>query len=195
VARFRGKEVLVLRATFSGELGYEVHCPPDLAVDIWDTLICKKMQPYGLEALDILRIEKGYLTHSEFNGQTTPYDLQMHGLTKRAGDFVGRDLLQRPAFHEHDRPRLVGIRAVDRRAKFLGGAHIVSTANPDFSCGHVTSSTFSPALGEWIGLALVARSIPEGTELIARDPLRLGDVAVRVMSPIHYDPEGRRMRT
>jgi len=41
-------------------------------------------------ALDILRVEKGYLTHSELNGQTTPYDLGMQGLMKREDNYVGR---------------------------------------------------------------------------------------------------------
>jgi sarcosine oxidase subunit alpha len=193
-ALFRGAELHVLRATFCGELGYEIHCAPEVAVPIWDTLIASGMRPYGLEALDILRVEKGYLTHSEINGQTTPYDLGMQGLMKREDNFVGRQLLQRPAFHEQSRPRLVGLRAVERSGRFLGGAQITTRADLNRACGFITSSTFSPALNEWIGLGLVARSIPEGEELVARDPLRLGDTAIRVSSAVHYDPTGQRMR-
>ena len=191
---FQGSQLYVLRATFSGELGYEIHCNPEMAVPMWEALITSGMRPYGLEALDILRIEKGYLTHSELNGQTTPYDLGMQGLMKREDNFVGRYLLQRPAFHELSRPRLVGLRAVDPAARFLGGAQITTRTDLNHACGFITSSTFSPALNEWIGLALVARSIPEGEELVARDPVRDGDTAVRVSSPVHYDPTGQRMR-
>jgi methylglutamate dehydrogenase subunit C len=194
VASFRGSELCLLRATFSGELGYEIHCTPEMAVPIWETLIASGMRPYGLEALDILRVEKGYLTHSELNGQTTPYDLGMQGLMKREDDYVGRQLLQRPAFHEPSRPRLVGLRAVEHSGKFLGGAQITTRADLNHACGFITSGAFSPALNEWIGLGLVSRSIPEGEELVARDPLRLGDTAVRVSSAIHYDPTGQRMR-
>ncbi len=161
---------------------------------MWEALITSGMQPYGLEALDILRIEKGYLTHSELNGQTTPYDLGMQGLMKREDNFVGRPLLQRPAFHELGRPRLVGIRAVDPTARFLGGAQITTRTDLNHACGFITSSTFSPALNEWIGLALVARSIPEGEEMVARDPVRHGDTAVRISSSVHVDPTGQRMR-
>jgi methylglutamate dehydrogenase subunit C len=191
---FRGEELLVLRATFSGELGFEIHCTPDLAIPVWEALIASRLRPYGLEALDILRIEKGYLTHSELNGQTTPLDLGMQGLMKREDNFVGRQLLQRPAFHDESRPRLVGLRAVDCGGKFLGGAQITTRSDLNHACGFITSSTFSPALNEWIGLALVSRSIPEGEELVARDPIRDGDTAVRVSSLIHYDPAGQRMR-
>jgi heterotetrameric sarcosine oxidase alpha subunit len=193
-ALFAGAELQMLRATFSGELGFEIHCNPEMAVPVWQALISSGMQPYGLEALDILRIEKGYLTHSELNGQTTPFDLGMQGLMKRDDDFVGRPLLQRPAFHESSRPRLVGLRAVNPTAQFLGGAQITTRADLNHACGFITSSTFSPALNEWIGLALVARSIADGTELVARDPVRAGDTAVRVTSPVHYDSTGELMR-
>jgi len=191
---FAGTALQVLRATFSGELGFEIHCNPDAAVPVWEKLIACGMRPYGLEALDTLRIEKGYLTHSELNGQTTPFDLGMQGLMKRDDDFVGRPLLQRPAFHESSRPRLVGLRAVERGAKFLGGAQITTRSDLSHPCGFITSSTYSPALNEWIGLALVARSIAEGAELLARDPVRHGETAVRVSSPVHYDSTGERMR-
>jgi heterotetrameric sarcosine oxidase alpha subunit len=193
-ALFAGAELQVLRATFSGELGFEIHCNPQMAVPVWQALISSGMQPYGLEALDILRIEKGYLTHSELNGQTTPFDLGMQGLMKRDDDFVGRPLLQRPAFHESGRPRLVGLRAVNPAAQFLGGAQITTRTDLNHACGFITSSTFSPALNEWIGLALVARSIAEGEELVARDPVRAGDTAVRVTLPVHYDSTGELMR-
>lgn len=191
---FAGTVLQVLRATFSGELGFEIHCSPEAAVPVWEKLIACGMRPYGLEALDTLRIEKGYLTHSELNGQTTPCDLGMQGLMKRDDDFVGRPLLQRPAFHESSRPRLVGLRAVERGAKFLGGAQITTRSDLSHPCGFITSSTYSPALNEWIGLALVARSIAEGAELLARDPVRHGETAVRVSSPVHYDSTGERMR-
>ena len=39
-----------------------------------------------------LRVKKGYLTHSQLNGRTTPYDLGMQGLMKREDDYVGRQL-------------------------------------------------------------------------------------------------------
>lgn len=191
---FGGADLQVLRATFSGELGFEIHCTPEAAATVWEKLIACGLRPYGLEALDTLRIEKGYLTHSELNGQTTPFDLGMQGLMKRDDDFVGRPLLGRPAFHEESRPRLVGLRAVDTGAKFLGGAQITTRSDLNHACGFITSSTYSPALKEWIGLALIARSIGEGTELVARDPVREGDTAVRVSSPVHYDSTGERMR-
>lgn len=193
--RYSGREVLVLRATFSGELGYEIHAPPDLAVAIWEALIGQGLPPYGLEALDILRVEKGYLTHAELSGQTTPMDLGLEAPKKRSDLFIGKELLGRPAFYEPSRPRLVGLKAADRRSSFLAGAQIVVDADRRHARGYVTSSAFSPALNEWVGLALIARDIPEGTEVIASDPVRSGETRVSVVPTVHFDPAGWRMRS
>jgi glycine cleavage system aminomethyltransferase T len=118
----------------------------------------------------------------------------MEGFLKRKDRFVGSDLLDRPAFHEESRPRLVGVRAANGHAAFLAGAQLVGREDRNHPCGYITSSALSPALGEYIGLALVARSIGEGAEIIARDPLRLGDTTVRIAPIVHFDPSGERMR-
>jgi sarcosine oxidase subunit alpha len=194
MARFAGAELLILRASFSGELAFELHCPPHSAVPLADALVGVGIGPYGLEALDILRIEKGYLTHAELSGQTTPHDLGMAGFLIRKDRFIGRDLLGRAAFHESTRPRLAGIKPCDTHAAFLAGAQLVRPEDRNHPCGYITSSAFSPTLGEYIGLALVARSLDEGAEIIARDPLRLGDTRVRIAPIAHFDPTGERMR-
>ncbi|MGH8252457.1 MAG: glycine cleavage T C-terminal barrel domain-containing protein, partial [Steroidobacteraceae bacterium] len=184
----------VLRASFSGELAFELHCRPSVAVPLWESLADAGLAPYGLEAVDILRVEKGYLVGSELNGQTTPFDLGLSALVKQGNNCVGSALLDRPAFHEPTRPRLVGLRACDGRARFLGGAQLTSAGAPNHPCGHITSSVYSPTLEQWLGIALLARNQPEGAELIARDPLRGGDMAVRVVAPVHFDPSSERMK-
>jgi len=154
------------------------------------------MTPYGLEAVDILRVEKGYLTGAELNGQTSPYDLGMQGLLKSGHACVGRDFLDLPALHAPERPTLVGLRAADGRAAFAAGAQLTLRDEPSHPQGYITSSVYSPALGEWIGLALLARAhAGVGTELIARDPLRAGDTPVRVTAAVHFDPAGERMKS
>jgi glycine cleavage system aminomethyltransferase T len=192
---WRERDLRVLRASFSGELAYELHCRPAIALPLWEALIDSGLAPYGLEALDILRIEKGYLAGLEMNGQTTPHDLGLSGLVKAEGRCVGSDLLDRPAFHEPTRPRLVGLRAADGQARFLPGAQLTLPDEPVHACGFVTSAAYSPALGEWIGLALAARAFAaEGTLLVARDPLRAGNTAVRIVPPVHFDPGAERIK-
>jgi methylglutamate dehydrogenase subunit C len=190
----------LLRASFSGELAYELHCQPAIAQALWQSLDAAGLRPFGLEALEILRVEKGYLTSAELNGQTTPADAGM-GAMLRAGpdgavrDCVGRALLEREGLKAADRPILVGLRAADGKGQFLAGAQITTSPGDRLSLGYVTSAVFSPALQQWIGLALVARhSSAAGTELIARDPLRLGDTRIRIVPAAHFDPDSHRIR-
>jgi methylglutamate dehydrogenase subunit C len=192
--KFGGRDLRVLRASFSGELAYELHCRPGIAVALWQALVAAGLAPYGLEALDILRVEKGYLVSSEINGETTPQDLNMDGLLKLGNPCLGRELLDRPAFHEPSRPRLVGVRARDGRTKFQAGAQLTTEAESRHAAGHVTSAVYSPALGEWVGLALLARRLGEEARIVARDPLRGGDTPLRVVPPVHFDPAGERMK-
>jgi methylglutamate dehydrogenase subunit C len=192
---FEGRQLRVLRASFSGELAFEVHCRPHIAPALWQALVAAGLSPYGLEALDILRVEKGYLVGAELNGETTPHDLLMDGLVELGNPCLGRELLDRPALHESSRPRLVGIRAVDGRSRFLAGAQLTTPEAPSHPVGHITSAVYSPALGEWIGLALLARRLGEGAPVVARDPLRGGDTPVRVVRHVHLDSDGGRMKT
>ena len=188
-------QVRVLRASFSGELAYELHCRPRLARPLWDALHAAGLAPYGIEALDVLRVEKGYLTGAEMNGQTTPMDLGLESLVARNPGCVGGELLERPAFREPQRPRLVGVQTVDPEARVLAGAQLTVDNQATRACGYVTSSCYSPALQRHLGLALASREFAIGAELVARDPLRNLETRVRITSPVHYDPNGARMKS
>ncbi len=192
---WRDYPLRLLRASFTGELAYELHCAPAIASSLWSELVAAGLAPFGLEALDVLRVEKGYLTSSELNGQTAPADVFASSMLKAMGQPVGKAMLNRPAFSDDNRPVLVGVRACDGKSAFLGGAQITRPESPAHSLGYVTSSVFSPQLKEWIGLALVARNQASlGTELLARDPIRGGDTPVRITGSVHFDPSHERIR-
>lgn len=191
---YLGMPLRVLRASFSGELAFELHVHPAATRALWEALQAAAVTPYGLEALDILRVEKGYLTGSEMNGQTTPQDLGLQAFLKSGNDCIGRSLLDRPAFADPARPRLVGLQSVNPEEPFFSGAQLTQTHQTRGSAGHVTSSVYSPALRMWLGLALLSRQIDEGCEVMARDPLHGRNTRVRVVLPVHLDPEGSRMR-
>jgi sarcosine oxidase subunit alpha len=77
----------------------------------------------------------------------------------------------------------------------LAGAQLTLDAQATRACGYVTSSCYSPALQRHLGLALASRELAAGAELVARDPLRNLETRVRITSPVHYDPNGARMRS
>ena len=193
---WNGHRLRVLRASFSGELAFELHCKSSIVESLWRSLVEAGMTPYGLEALDVLRIEKGYLTSAEMNGQTSPHDLGFSSMVSAGNKCVGRELLDRPALHSAQRETLVGLRAQSNGTPFLAGAQLTTRQERHCSVGHVTSSAYSPTLDDWVGLALVRRDLTTiDTQLVARDPLRGIDTPVRVSPTVHFDPDGTRMKS
>jgi methylglutamate dehydrogenase subunit C len=183
----------VLRASFSGELAFEVHCHPSIALSLWERLSACGVTPYGLEAVDILRLEKGYLVSAEMNGATTPHDLNLDVPAGR--NCIGSGLLSRSGFHEPERPRLAGVQSVRPDDAFFGGAQLVLSEQGERPCGYISSAAYSPALGRQVGLALVARRVALGTELFASEPLHGRTTRVRLTVPAHFDAAGERMRS
>jgi heterotetrameric sarcosine oxidase alpha subunit len=200
LGEWQSRPLRLLRASFSGELAYELHCAADAALALWRALRREGepmgVIPYGLEAVDILRTEKGYLTSAEINGQVSAYDLRLDDMVKRSGPpCIGLELLARPALHESSRPVLVGLVASDPKVRFNAGAQLIAATGSTHSRGHVTSAVWSPSLGRAVGLALLAREFAaQDREVVAADPLRGQHTRVRVTPAVHFDPTGERMK-
>jgi heterotetrameric sarcosine oxidase alpha subunit len=196
---WRGRPLRILRASFSGELAYELHCAADEAASLWQALHAagseREVRPYGLEALDVLRIEKGYLTSAEITGQTSPYDLRLESWVRASADCIGRALLERPALHEPSRPILVGLIAAEPARRFNAGAQLTAPGASREPLGYVTSATFSPTLNRHVALGLLARdhAHPQA-RVLAADPLAGTELPLLVTEPVHFDPAGERMR-
>jgi sarcosine oxidase subunit alpha len=192
----------LFRLSFSGELAYEIAVPSRFG----EALVRKIMEagaafgiaPYGTEALGVLRIEKGHPAGGELNGQTTAHDLGLGKLLSTKKDFIGRFMAARPALTEPARATLVGLRPVDREDRLRAGAHLLpknaeATATNDQ--GFVTSIAFSPSLGHWLGLGLLANGPARHGEILrAYDSVRGGDVLVEIRPPCFIDAEGGRLR-
>lgn len=194
-----GRTARIFRISFSGELAYELAVPAVYARDAWEALLTAGrpfgMAPYGLDALNTLRIEKGHVTAAELNGNTGAFDLGYVRLLKAEGDFVGRTLSMRPALRCEDRLQLVGVRPVDRTRRLRNGAHFVTAAARGASLGYITSSTPSTELEGWVGLGLLARGRERiGTRLVATSPIHGDDVEIEIVGPHFLDPENQRVR-
>jgi sarcosine oxidase subunit alpha len=199
--KIAGAPVRIFRVSFSGELAYEVATPSGYGERVWEAILAAGQPfgivPYGLEAMGLLRIEKGHVAGPELNGQTTARDLGLGRMMKKTGDFIGRVNAERPGLTDPNRPGLVGIRALtqDFDKRLRGGAHIVSAPDDSKSLGWVTSVTRSVELDRWIGLAMVERGIDRrGQRLYAVFPMKNEVVEVEITSPHHVDPENARVR-
>jgi methylglutamate dehydrogenase subunit C len=197
-----GVEARLFRVSFSGELGYELATPSDYGDALARALTAAgrpfDVTPYGLEAMGVMRIEKGHVAGGELNGQTTARDLGLVRMMSQKKDFIGRILAGRPALVEPDRPILAGFRPVDLRQRLRAGAHFLGVGQPatlENDEGHMTSVAYSPTLGHWIGLGLIKRGAARvGERVRAYDPVRNGDVEVEICSAVFLDAEGARLR-
>jgi heterotetrameric sarcosine oxidase alpha subunit len=195
-----GAPVMICRLSFSGEMAYEVYSGAGHGQHVWDALMAAGkpfgMVPYGLEALGTLRIEKGHVTGAEIDGRTTARDLHLDWMLSKKKPFVGSMMMDREGLADEDRIKLVGVISLDNRP-LNGGAHIVEQldeTNPHGSIGHITAVCYSPALGKYIGLALVKGGKKrQGKRAFTSDPLRNRYGPVEIVSHHMFDPEGKRM--
>jgi len=186
------------RISFSGEIAYEVGVPACYGEYLADTLLREGAEfgimPYGAEALGVMRIEKGFITHAEINGTVTADDLGLGKMvSKKKPDFIGKAMLNRPALNAPDRLQLVGIKPIDSSQSFRAGAHILKSdgdAVIEQDQGHVTSYAYSPTLQSPIALAfLKAGRERHGEQIIIWDGLRGTKVPALVCNPVFVDPE------
>ena len=89
-----GIDCTLMRVSFAGELGWEVHCPAADAPVIWDAVTAAGAKPFGMFALNALRIEKGYRAWK--GDLSTDYTLLQGGLDRFidwSKDFPGKAAL------------------------------------------------------------------------------------------------------
>lgn len=197
--RLKGR---LFRISFSGELAYELAVPADFGESVADALMDAGKEhdicAYGIEALAVLRIEKGHVTHNEINGTVVPADLGFGKMIATAKpDFVGKHMLAREGLTDPARPQLVGVVPLDERTSFKTGSHVLASnvaATLENDQGYVTSSCFSPNLGSTIGLALVKGGASRhGEEVMVWNGLRNEFTPARLTSPVFFDPENEKL--
>jgi sarcosine oxidase subunit alpha len=193
-----GMALRVLRASFSGELGYEINVPADrvtgLIERLWERAPQFAAVLYGIEALEIMRTEKGFIhIGTDTDGTTLPQDIGFaRAIERKAANFVGRRSLLRPAARDPGRFQLVALSPVDRRTLLPVGAQIADAAPPTQTEGHVTSSYWSPELGAPVALGLLARGTQRLGEKIRVHHLGKVIDAEVVKAPF-IDPTGERL--
>ena len=189
-------DALVARVSYTGESGFEITVPTvqhrTLFHDLMRVGRDLGLRPFGLRALDSLRIEKAYGGWgTEFAQNITP---AMCGLDRHVavgkGDFIGRDAFLRAAEKAPaERLVLLAVDTVDADAR--GWEPVWSG---DRRVGYVTSGAY----GHTVGLSL-AMAYVEADALDTALPLEVSVVGdrfpARVPSESPYDPTGSRLRS
>ncbi|MCU9840548.1 sarcosine oxidase subunit alpha family protein [Ruegeria sp. WL0004] len=192
----------LFRISFSGELAYEVAVPSCYGESLFTKLLEAARAhgggPYGMEALNVLRIEKGFITHSEIDGRVTAADCGLAGLISKKKDCIGKAMSERPGLSGAHRMQMVGLRSQDMSLTINSGSHIFEPAaarTPANDIGYVTSACYAPTLKAQIALGFVVNGAARlGETVLCDDPIRGEATRCTIVGPVQFDPEGDRGR-
>ncbi|GAB1480002.1 sarcosine oxidase subunit alpha family protein [Paracoccaceae bacterium] len=196
-----GLPARVHRISFSGELSYEIAVPASHGLALWQALIAAGaefgVQPYGTEAMHVMRAEKGFIMiGDETDGTVIPQDLNLGwAISKKKADYLGKRGQERVYLARADRWKLAGFETLDGSV-IPDGAYIPAEGhNPNGqrnTQGRVTSTYHSPTLGKGIAMGLIRGGLDRIGEVVEFTKMGGGTVRARVCDPVFYDKEGEK---
>jgi 4-methylaminobutanoate oxidase (formaldehyde-forming) len=183
---------LAVRVTYVGELGWELYCPTEFGVALFDAL-WEAGRPHGLvaggyKAIDSLRLEKGYrVWGADITPEDTPYEAGLGFAVKLdKGDFLGREAL---AARSEPERRLRCLVLGDSRAVALGSEPVRVDGE---SVGRVTSGGIGYTVGRSIAYAYLPASAGHGTRVEVEI---FGEwIGGEVVPEPLFDPDAARVR-
>jgi sarcosine oxidase, subunit alpha len=195
-----GIPVRAMRLGFVGELSYELHVPSSLMEAVWKLVEEAGSEfgarNFGLEAQNVLRMEKGHIIiGSESEQRTTLHDLGLGFLwhrNKPEAKTVGAAAL-RHTERQEGRLKLVGFKMKSPSDRAPRDGSIIVDGKVR---GYVCTARLSPALGEVVGMALVEEPLAAvGSEWSIYEDGCEGKLLQALVAPMpFYDPEGKRMK-
>ncbi|MCP4084820.1 MAG: FAD-dependent oxidoreductase [Actinomycetia bacterium] len=190
------------RIGFTGELSFELHVPAGHGLHVWEALLDAGadlgVQPFGLEAQRIMRLEKGhFIVGQDTDALTTAPSTGMTGLIKTdKNDFAGRPELVWALEPEAraGAPLVVAIQTTDPTIVPPEASQIVRPGTNEI-LGRITSSRFSPTLGRSVSLGQVQPEVAAPGSVLTIQLIGGDRIPARVMEHhAHVDPEGERLR-
>ena len=186
---------LALRVTYVGELGWELYCPTEFGLCLWDT-IWESGRRHGLvaggyKAIDSLRLEKGYrVWGADISPDDNPYEAGLGFAVKLDHvEFVGREALAARAATPPER-KLACLLLDDPRAVALG-------SEPVRLRGEITGRVTSGGYGYSVERSIAYAYVPGGDA----DPATAVEVEIfgewvsgQVAAEPLWDPGGERIR-
>jgi aminomethyltransferase len=155
-----GARATISRTGYTGEDGFEIFVPPNVADRVWQALLesgrSAEVMPCGLGARDTLRLEAAMrLWGNDIDESTSVLEAGMGWIVGwNKPDFIGRDRLRDQKDAGLSR-RLVGFEMLDRGI----ARHGYPVLHRDRAVGVVTSGTQTPFLKKAIGMAYVPTDV------------------------------------
>jgi aminomethyltransferase len=147
---FRGKELLISRTGYTGEIGFELFCDDESALRIWDMAVELGVKPVGLGARDTLRLEMGFpLYGHELDESHNAAESGFSRAISQTKRFIGSQFVCNP---ERIQWFLSGILLDDRRAARTGD-HILDMRKNEI--GTVTSGSFVPSVERAVAMGYI----------------------------------------
>jgi dimethylglycine dehydrogenase len=192
-----GIEVVALRVSFTGDLGWELYCEQDDQVELYRLLLEGAKQlgggPVGSRALMSLRIEKGYGSWGrEYSPEYWPQEVRLDRLVKAdKGQFLNREAYAAIA-DKPPRGTLVMLSIQANGADATGGEPIfLADGTP---VGQVTSGAYGYSVEKSLALGYIkAGSAKPGDQLSVAVLGRPHDAILLERPP--FDPDGVRLRS
>ncbi|TCD14177.1 GcvT family protein [Oricola cellulosilytica] len=160
-ATVAGKPAMLARVSFAGELGWEVHAAPEDTAEVYAAIRGAGATPFGMYALNSMRIEKGYLTWK--GDLSTDYSLFESGLERfvklgKPQDFPGKAALTASAKTAPVRRLLtLVVEPGQQDAPYM--AAIFSNGE---RVGEVLSAAYGYRVDAALAIAMLDASVPAG---------------------------------
>jgi len=186
---------LLLRVSFTGELGWEIYVAPEHQLHVYERLLAAGrahgLRHFGARALNSLRLEKGYGAWGrEYSLDYTPAEAGLGRFVRpEKGDFVGREAAARDGRAEPKR-RLSILEVASHEVDPSGGEPVFFGSR---CTGRVTSGGYGHTVGKSIALAYLPAEAARATEGFTVEILGERFPARRMAEP-HYDPKGEKLR-
>lgn len=167
-AQWQGLPVTIIRATHTGENGFDVVIDSSRKAELLQALESAGAQPVSEDTLEILRIEAGIARFGRDIDETNvvPEANLDDAVSYTKGCYVGQEIIVRIKHRGHPAKKLTGLR-FETDTQIESGAIINSTENKEI--GRVTSAVVSPRMGS-IGLGYVRyEHLAEGTRVVVGD--------------------------
>lgn len=186
------RDVHLLRLSYTGELGWELHHPIGYNRHLVDLLLKAGVAPFGLEALESMRLEKSYRAIGrELRRDITPFEAGLDRFVRmEKGDFIGRNALQKQR-EANDHRLIVTLKLPFGETSVLADESVYAGGE---LIGRITSGGYSYFFGHDIALALVPRQFSAtGSQLQVNVAGALRDA--EVVETCLYDPTSARARS